>query len=80
MKEMTGDRLTKLKRSGAATPFRGVAEYFDCLALLSPSQRNWFRKSHLMSMVAIGLQKLYAKIKVGKSCTCMMFIDSVDGC
>ncbi len=31
-----------------------------------------------MLMVAIGLQKPYAKTKVGKPCTCMMFIDSTD--
>ncbi len=26
-------------------------------------------------MMAIGLQKPYAKMKVGESCTCMIFID-----
>jgi hypothetical protein len=31
-------------------------------------------------MVAIGLQKPYAKIKVGEFCTYMIFFDSVDGC
>ncbi len=51
----------------------------DCLTLFDPSQRNWFRKSQLTSMVAIDLQKPYAKTKLGKY-TCMMFIDSVDGC
>ncbi len=39
------------------------------LALLYPSQSNWFRKSQLTSMVAIGLRKPYAKTKAGKSCT-----------
>jgi hypothetical protein len=29
-------------------------------------------------MVAIGLQKPYAKTKVGKPCACMMFLDSTD--
>ncbi len=38
-----------------------------CLALLNLGQKNWFRKSQLMSMVAIGLGKPYAKTKVGKS-------------
>jgi hypothetical protein len=50
-----------------------VSPFFD------PSQRNWFRKSQLTSMVVIDLQKPYAKTKLGE-CTCMMFIDSVDGC
>jgi hypothetical protein len=54
--------------------------YQYCLALLDPSQRNWFCKSLPTSMVAIGLCKPYAKTKVGESCTCMIFIDSVDGC
>jgi hypothetical protein len=49
----------------------------DCLALLDLSQRKRFCKSQLTSIVAIGLQKPYDKTKVGKSCTCMMFIDSV---
>jgi hypothetical protein len=31
-----------------------------------PSQRNWFRKSQLMSLLAIGLQKPYAKMKVSR--------------
>jgi hypothetical protein len=26
------------------------------------------------------LQKPFAKMKIGESCTCMMFIDSADGC
>ncbi len=30
--------------------------------------------------LAMGLQKPNAKTKVGKSCTCVMFIDSADGC
>ncbi len=51
-----------------------------CLALLDSSQSNWFGKSQLTSLVAIGLQQPYAKTKVGESCSCMMFIDSVDGC
>jgi hypothetical protein len=54
--------------------------YRYCLALLDPSQRNWFCKSQLTSIVAIGLCKPYAKTKVGDSCTSRMFIDSVDGC
>jgi hypothetical protein len=45
-----------------------------------PQSENWFCKSQPMSMVAIGLRKPYAKKKVGESCTCMMFIDSLDGC
>jgi hypothetical protein len=52
----------------------------NCLALLLPRRRNSFRKSQQTSLVAIGLQKPYAKTNVGKSCACMMFIDSVDGC
>jgi hypothetical protein len=47
-----------------------------CLALVNPTGRNWFRKSQLTSKVAIVLCKPYAKTKVGKSWTCMMFIDS----
>ncbi len=31
-------------------------------------------------MMVTGLQKPYDKMKVGQSCTCTMFIDSVDGC
>ncbi len=38
-------------------------------------QGNWFRISQLTSMVAIDFQKPYAKMEVGESCTCMMFID-----
>jgi hypothetical protein len=49
-----------------------------CLALLSPSQRNWFSKSQQTSMVAISLKKPYDKMNVGKSCSCMMFIDMAD--
>jgi hypothetical protein len=52
----------------------------DYVALLDPSQINWFRESQKTSLVAIGLQKSYAKTKVGEFCTGMMFIDSVDGC
>jgi hypothetical protein len=47
-----------------------------CIFLLDPSWRNWFRISQLTSMVAIGLQKANAKTEVGKSCTCVIFIDS----
>ncbi len=32
-----------------------------------PKWRNWFSKSQLTSMVAIGRQTFYAKMKVGKS-------------
>jgi hypothetical protein len=48
--------------------------------VLDPSERNLFHKSKLMSLVAIGVQKLHTKMKGGKSCTCMMFIDLIDGC
>jgi hypothetical protein len=37
-------------------------------------------QSQLMSMEAIGLRRPFAKMKVAESCTCVMFIDSVDGC
>jgi hypothetical protein len=46
---------------------------------LNPSWRNWFRKSQLTSMVALGLRKPYAQTKAGESGTCAVFIDSVDG-
>jgi hypothetical protein len=39
----------------------------NCLSVLNLSQSHWFRKSQLTSMVAIGLQKPYAKMKVGES-------------
>jgi hypothetical protein len=60
--------------------------YFQCYAqiinfLSCPSPRPvgdiGFANSQLMS---IGLQKPYAKTKIGKSCTCMMFIDLADDC
>ncbi len=35
-----------------------------CLILLDPSRRNWCHKSQLTSLVAISLQKPYAKTKV----------------
>ncbi len=41
-----------------------------CLALLDPSQRNWFHKSQLTSMVEIALWRPCAKTKVDESCTC----------
>ncbi len=46
------------------------------LAVVDPSRGNWFHISQLTSMVAIDLQKPYAKMEVGESYTCMMFIDS----
>jgi hypothetical protein len=72
-------------------PFRPQWQHIS-LALLDSSRRNWFCKSQLKSMVAIGLQnwrncmvaiglqKPYAKTKVGESCSCMMCILSADGC
>ncbi len=68
-----GDGLTSLFCTACET-------HIKCLALFDFSWRNWFCKSQLMSMVAIGLQKPYAKTKVGMSCTCMVIIDSGDGC
>jgi hypothetical protein len=49
----------------------------SCLALLNPSQRNWYCKSQPTSLVAIYLWKLDENRRV---LTCMMFIDTVDGC
>ncbi len=46
-----------------------LAGIVSCLALFDPSQRNCFRKSQLTSVVAIGLQKPFAKMKVGEFCT-----------
>ncbi len=43
-----------------------------CLALFDLSRRNWFHKSLLTSMVAIGLWKPYAKTKVGECITCSL--------
>ncbi len=51
------------------------ARSYYCLAFLDLNWTNWFRKSQLMSMVAKGLRKPYAKTKVVESCTCMIFID-----
>jgi hypothetical protein len=50
-----------------------------CFTLLDPNRRHWSQKSQLMSFVAIGFQKPYAKTEVGMSCNCMMF-SLVDGC
>jgi hypothetical protein len=59
--------------------FSVIAQIFNFLSCPSPHPVGdiGFAKTQLMS---IGLQKPYAKTKIGKSCTCMMFIDSADDC
>jgi hypothetical protein len=47
----------------------------NVLPSLMPIKEIGSDKSQLKSIVAIGLQKPYAKMKVVQSCTCMMFID-----
>ncbi len=51
-----------------------IVDGYNCLTFLNLSQRNWFHISQPTSMVAIGLQKPYAKMD--KSCLVLMFIDS----
>jgi hypothetical protein len=53
--------------------FSNKEAVITCLTLLNPVWRNWFCKFQLISLVAIGLRKPYAKTKVGESDTCMMF-------
>jgi hypothetical protein len=42
-----------------------IIEERQCLALLDPSQRNWFCKSQLVTIIAIGLRNPYAKSETG---------------
>jgi hypothetical protein len=51
--------------------YSSYEEEYWCLTLLESSWRNGFDISQLTSMVAIDLQKPYAKTKVGESYTCI---------
>ncbi len=64
---------SKLRAGQAGVDMKYIHTF---LAILDPRQRNWFLKSQLTAVVVIGPRKPYAKMKVSKSFTGMMFIDS----